>query len=478
MNHTNNNLSPEDRLAQLQQEYDTAQKELRRLERNLQRQRDYNVYLRQNYDAVVQSAGHRLLERYYRIRQTLRISTLLGAVTRKTAPLMQKLTHLKHRITGNLTQEDMFQIVRKTKRFQILPTASTETLAVRIHESFKRANVPCTLLASDDAPSAAVPYLLIDPAQSIAPAGIFMIYLTSQATLPDDGILNSAYAIWCSSQTLITELTARGIPVSKLYYCPADFDSFNEHNPSSITPITYYTYRFLLANDCISFDTFYAHVGSYFSAISDKLCLTLPETPDRKASFDKDNAYGFNFFPGLKHHIGWIGCGMSYKMIFRLAAEHLTDSLLLCEDDVFFSDQFPRRWAQIDSYLKAHTDWDIFSGIMADMGNVSILEYVEADEDEYVYIDRMMSMVFNVYTPKLYPILADWNPDFRDKAANTIDRYLETKCSRVLTTCPFLVGHKEDLDSTIWNHKNAEYNPGIESSSKRLSLLIAAYLAK
>ena len=86
-----------------------------------------------------------------------------------------------------------------------------------------------------------------------------------------------------------------------------------------------------------------------------------------------------------------------------------------------------------------------------------------------------MSMVFNIYDKSVFDIICQWDNTILDKQTNTIDRYLEDKITRVLTTCPFLVGHKEDLNSTIWNHKNDLYNPGIENCSKKLHLLLDAY---
>lgn len=482
-NQTNLSASPQEEaslhttIRQLQQENAALQTQMQRLEKKYIRQKEYNANLQQNYDLIVQSGGHRLLEKYYHLRQFLRFSALKDKVSAVLSPLMQSFTRLKNRVLGHLTAEEMFQIIKNKKQFQILYTEETKALAETLHGILCNAGINSSLLTSHGTADASTPCIITDCKITVPTKGIYIVYLNTFPTATQPSLLESAYAILCSSQDVISALTAQNFPVSKLYYFPTENDCFQLRKDSLVSPVEYYTYRFLLANDCISFDVFYDRVGSYFQLQTDKLCLTLPETPDRKASFSQDNRYDFSFFPGLKHHIGWIGCGLSYKMIFRLASEQLQKNLLVCEDDVFFPADFSFRWEQITAYLNTHHDWDIFSGIMADMGNVSILDYTETDTEEFVYISKMMSMVFNIYTPKLYPILAEWNPLLRDKASNTIDRYLETKCSRVLTTCPFLVGHKEDLDSTIWNHKNAEYTPGIESSSKRLSLLIAAYLA-
>lgn len=241
---------------------------------------------------------------------------------------------------------------------------------------------------------------------------------------------------------------------------------------------TYYLNRFLLANDRITFDRFYETASGYIHFQGNRICLSLPETPERRASFDRDNIYGFEVFPGLKHRLGWIGCGMSYKFLFRKALEQNLDSVLICEDDVFFPADFKERFEHILQYCESHKDWNIFSGIMAEMGDASILDYIMQDDEEFVYLNRMMSMVFNLYDRSVFSLISDWDNTLWDKQTNTIDRYLEDKIHRVLTTCPFLVGHKEDLSSTIWNHKNDLYNPGIENCSKKLRLLLDDYLYK
>ena len=233
--------------------------------------------------------------------------------------------------------------------------------------------------------------------------------------------------------------------------------------------------RFLLANDRLTFEEFYQTSGSFVHFDSERICLSLPETTERRAAFDEDNKYGFQVIPGLKHNIGWIGCGLSYKFIFRKALEQKLEKILVCEDDVFFPPDFVPRFDAVMQFTQQHTDWSIFSGIMGDMGDVSILDYIKAYDTEFIYLDKMISMVFNLYASDVFPLIAQWDNTNHNKTTNTIDRYLENMNLRILTTVPFLVGHKEDLYSTIWNHKNDLYNPGILNSNKKLFLLLDKY---
>lgn len=238
----------------------------------------------------------------------------------------------------------------------------------------------------------------------------------------------------------------------------------------------FYLYRFLLANDRIAFDDFYSSVGKFINFTSNRVCLSLPESISRKKAFEEDNKYGFEFFPGLKHRIGWIGCGMSYKFMLKKAAEQNFDNVLICEDDVYFPPEFEEKFYQVLEYTKNNSDWNIFSGIMADVGRVKILKHVQQNGVDFVYLDKIISMVFNLYDKSAFNIIADWDELNRNVHVNAIDRYLENSKLRVLTTCPFLVGHKEDLNSTIWGQQNTIYTQLIADSSKKLQEMTDEYI--
>lgn len=234
----------------------------------------------------------------------------------------------------------------------------------------------------------------------------------------------------------------------------------------------FYLNRFLLANDRITFDNFYDSVGEYIHFATDRICLSLPESTERRAAFDADNLYGFDVFPGLKHRLGWIGCGMSYKFMLRKAKEQQMDNILICEDDVYFPPDFQERFDHILEYARQNDDWNVFSGIMADIGRVKPLKYVKEQGEEFLYLDKMISMVFNLYDKSIFDSISSWDYMDRDVNKNTIDRYLEDKQLRILTTCPFLVGHKEDLRSTIWGQQNSIYTELISNSSIKLRKLV------
>lgn len=238
---------------------------------------------------------------------------------------------------------------------------------------------------------------------------------------------------------------------------------------------SFFLHRFLLANDRISFDYFYNAVGDYVHFNNNRVCLSLPEATERRASFDKDNHYGFEVFSGLKHYHGWIGCGMSYKFIFRKALEQGFDQILICEDDIYFPDDFEERFRKVLEYTSTHDDWNVFSGLMSDLGDVSVLDCTTENGENFVYLSRMISMVFNLYDKSIFETIANWDNKLVDIETNTIDRYLENMYLRILTTDPFLVGHKEDLFSTLWGAQNTTYNDLIAQSSAKLTALVKEY---
>ena len=241
---------------------------------------------------------------------------------------------------------------------------------------------------------------------------------------------------------------------------------------SRTSAFSFYFLRFLLAYDRIDFDTFYRLAGDYVQLHTDRLCLNLPESTQRRRVFDRENRFGFFCVPGLRHVKGWVGAGMSYKMIMRRAQDAGLERVMVCEDDVLFPADFEKRLEEIEYYLDSRERWSLFSGVMADVGNIHVSAVEKCGEAVYAEIDRMMSMVFNIYNRELFPVLAQWDEKNRDEASNTIDRYLEGKKLSVHVQVPFLVGHREELNSTIWDWSNLRYAQMIENAENKLMRLI------
>ena len=229
----------------------------------------------------------------------------------------------------------------------------------------------------------------------------------------------------------------------------------------------FYFYRFLLSEDIIDFETFYSLCADYVMPNNDFWCLSLPESIERRKDFDRDNKFCISVIPGLRHSIGWVGCGLSYKFMMRRASDLGLHSVTICEDDVQFFGNFEERYVKIkDSLNNSMYPWDIFSGLIADLSEEVGIEKAEINiKDERIYkTSHMVSMVCNIYNKQVYQKLIAWDENNRD-IKNTIDRYIETSESILgLVVSPFLVGHKENLNSTLWGIDNARYSEMISKS--------------
>lgn len=243
----------------------------------------------------------------------------------------------------------------------------------------------------------------------------------------------------------------------------------------------FYFQRFLLATENIDFETFYRLAAHNVSFDGDFLCLGLPESVERRKDFMADNRYGIQYFPGLRHELGWVGCGMSYKFIMRKAKELRLPHITVCEDDVEFIEGWEAKYQAVKAHLVEHAGgWDVFSGFIADLhDDTRVLDITEVGDLEIVHIDHMVSAVLNVYNAGFYDAILRWDETDHDVHSNAIDRYMENQEHiRVFTVHPFLVGHKEDQHSTLWGFQNSRYNALIVESTRKLEERIDRYRAQ
>lgn len=250
-----------------------------------------------------------------------------------------------------------------------------------------------------------------------------------------------------------------------------------ELNEQSPNWFEFYFLRFLLASELISYEQFYEIAARHIHFNSDFVCLGLPETVERRADFDKDNQYGIEYFPGLRHRLGWIGCGLSYKFLLQRAQDLALPRITICEDDVEFYANFAERYSRVLAYLDSQEDWDVFAGLIAQLHEeLTILGCEQVDGERYLTINKMVSMVMNVYSSRFYSKLQAWDSTNHDAETNTIDRFIEQhEQVQAVTTPHFLVGHKEELDSTLWGFNNQTYSQMIADSEVKLKQKLADY---
>ncbi|MBN9133053.1 MAG: hypothetical protein J0H48_06760 [Nitrosospira multiformis] len=301
-------------------------------------------------------------------------------------------------------------------------------------------------------------------------------------------ILQSASVILDCSTASIAFLKQKGLDLRRIFYLPLGSRPGNSNGISQVSnadmevpcdnaqerlpdQFDYFFYRFLLATDNISFEEFWHLAGHEAELPSNAVCLSLPEYVERAQGFVRDNRFGFSAFPGLRHTHSWIGCAMSYKFLIMLARQQGLRQITICEDDVEFPPDFEVRWQDIQECLNdSDITWDIFAGLIADLDkDVDVLGLYKFRNQQFAVINKLMSMVFNVYSERVYDTIARWDENNHDVTTNTIDRYLERQGAlNVLTVDPFLVGHKESEQSTIWGVENTHYTDLIKASNQLL----------
>lgn len=247
-------------------------------------------------------------------------------------------------------------------------------------------------------------------------------------------------------------------------------------SPSVTSP--FYLLRFLTAFGLTDFDK-QRRLPAPPNFTTGKICLSLPETPARRAAFLARKMDGFEIFDGLRHAQGWIGCAMSYKYLATQARRMGLKRLTVCEDDAVL-DKAAEVLPVVEAYLdRLAGEWDIFVGLIADLHEDARITQVKTFRDlTFVHLDRMTSTVFNIYNHTAFDVLAAWDETDENADSNTIDRYLEQRCRlRVITTLPFIAAHDEQEVSTLWGIGNSEYVDMVLASQSTMAEKVRRYLA-
>jgi hypothetical protein len=210
-----------------------------------------------------------------------------------------------------------------------------------------------------------------------------------------------------------------------------------------------------------------------------RIALSMPETITRRRIFEANRPQNCTLFDGLRAVPGWIGCGLSYSSLGRHALKHGIQRLTVLEDDVLLPTDFEDKMGIVQTYLDGmEGQWDVFSGLIASIHpDVKVLRVATFGGMCFMTIDKMTSTVCNIYSQRAQRLLASWNPNNRDDQTNTIDKYLERQGDlRVVVALPFLVGHREEVQSTLWGFQNTQYHSLIAESEQTLHVMAKAYV--
>lgn len=208
------------------------------------------------------------------------------------------------------------------------------------------------------------------------------------------------------------------------------------------------------------------------------IALSLPETTERRKIFESICPDGCSIFDGIRKSPGWIGCGLSYLSLANHALRNSLPAITVMEDDVTLPADFESQFNIIKDYLAHHSGWDVFAGVIASLHDDTKILKVETHRNiQFVTINKMTSMVFNIYDQDFLRLLLKWNPENQDSSNNTIDRFIESQADiQVVVTLPFLVGHREEVNSTLWGFQNSTYNDMIRDSELKIQRLVFNFI--
>lgn len=207
------------------------------------------------------------------------------------------------------------------------------------------------------------------------------------------------------------------------------------------------------------------------------VCLSLPETPRRRSGAWVPAHCQVEYFDGVRHPLGWVGCALSYKFLAHHALKSGVAEMRVFEDDVEPVHLDSRTLTLVDDYLKRiDGEWDVFCGLITDLAeSTSVTHCHQEGGFTFVHLDKMTGTVFNIYARTAMQALAEWTFAGADNTL-TIDRYLEANQTlRVVTAYPFVAGHKDEMISTLWGFQNSSYRDWIARSQRRLAEKIDAF---
>lgn len=239
--------------------------------------------------------------------------------------------------------------------------------------------------------------------------------------------------------------------------------------------------RWLIAAGALSAETLDPDLFPSLRRIlpQDRLCLSLPESLDRRKGFQFSGIDDVRFVDGLRLSPGWHGSAQSYAMIARAAVSQGGAPLMVCEDDMRPGPQFHHRLAEVEAYL-AEGGWDVFSGLLTNLSDACTIWQVRQKGDlTFVHLDFTTGMVLNIYSETALRHLARWRPERGGIEDNTIDVWLGRMPGlRVITTLPFLATHDPQSVSTVFGFANRRYARMIRASENRLAKRVAKFLGR
>ena len=209
-----------------------------------------------------------------------------------------------------------------------------------------------------------------------------------------------------------------------------------------------------------------------------RLCLTLPEFPERMQQFQQLNRWEFQMVPGLRVHPPWAGAAHSYARLATQLLDAGRSRAMIVQDDMLPGPDFDRRLEIAEDYF-VRSGADMFAGLVTDFDESFVLRAVVQHEGmTFLHLNKSVGLVCNMFGARALRHLASWRKEMTGpgEAPYTIDRYMAAALDfDVVTTLPFLVRHRSNARSTIWSFGNGRYETLIDYSERQLMKLAAAH---
>jgi hypothetical protein len=205
-------------------------------------------------------------------------------------------------------------------------------------------------------------------------------------------------------------------------------------------------------------------------------CLHLIETPYRMDIFKKQSYIPeIIIFPAIKYSPSWIGCAYSYNNLIWNAKRCNLETITICEDDCVFTEDFEDKHKIIKEFLSQLPEWDIFVGCVANLPeDTNIIKIHKYKDITFIEIDKMHSMVFNIYNKSSYDKIINWDRNNLNDNVNTIDQYIKRQNMKIIITYPFYFSCTDSM-STLWGANlfdvyNNMFNKSLQIIKNKLDL--------
>jgi hypothetical protein len=169
-------------------------------------------------------------------------------------------------------------------------------------------------------------------------------------------------------------------------------------------------------------------------------------------------------FPGVRHEVGWKGCGAAHVAVAAEAQRRGLPWVLVLEDDCQPAADFAERWPAVQRRLwETRGEWDIFLGGPTYVQGPA--RRLGGPSPTLLEIDQGYALHFYVLQASAYSKMQAWEPDRN----GPIDVYTSTTF-RIVTAYPLLAGQRPSRSDI--RKEDTDYSDHFEESGRALRRLL------